>query len=166
MEEVVFSFALLENTGSVWAHLWPVSAVVVLIRLGHHRDSAHLITPPWASSTLLSLLSQSCPPNASLWMDGFLHLPPFIPQQWDVTQLCHGRISWRDPALNKTRQRTSACDGIQIALLPRSLLCYRCSVRNMHCTFRLLWAVIHPGFWFPLIIAAAHVGRLELVICS
>lgn len=105
-------------------------------------------------------------PHASLSMDGFLHLPPFIPQQGDVTPLCHSRISWRNPVLNKTRHRTSACDRIQIALLPTSLLCYRCRVRNMHFTLRLLCVVIHPGARFPLIIATAHVVWLKFFICS
>lgn len=46
VEEVVVPFSLLENTGYVWAHLWPVSCVVVLIRLGHHRDIlVHLPEP-------------------------------------------------------------------------------------------------------------------------
>lgn len=107
-------------------------------------------------------------------------LSPFEPFRWMASSVFHFFLShsgetwlsrvtvgsvWRDPVPNKTRKRTSACDGVQIASLPRSLLCYRCSVRNKHCTSRLVWAVIHPGTWFPLIIAAARVGWLEFVIC-
>lgn len=63
-------------------------------------------------------LSKSSPMQASRWMaSSIFHL--LILQQWDVTQLCHRRISRGDPAPNKTRQRTSACDGIQIAFLQR-----------------------------------------------
>lgn len=106
-----------------------------------------------------SFLAKLSPMQAFRWI-----LPPssaFYP-----ATACHSRISWRDPALNKTRQRTSACDGVQIASLPRSLLCYRCSVRNMRCSLRLLWAVVHRSTWFPLIITAAHVRCSEFVICS
>lgn len=69
----------------------------------------------------------------------FLHIALFVTQQRDVTQSCHSGISWRDPVQNKTREkRISACDGLQIGLPPRSLFRYRCTVRNKHCTLRLL----------------------------
>lgn len=96
-------------------------------------------------------------------MDGFLHLPPFILQRRNRAQLCHSRISGRGPVLNKTRQGMSACDRVQIGSPPRSLLCYRCCVRNMLCTLGLLWAIMHPSIWYPPVIVAAHVVWLSYV---
>lgn len=67
--EVIVPFSLLESTGYVGAHLWPVRSAVVLIRVGHHRDSAQIIAPPLSLFYLVELsLSNLSPMQTFQWM--------------------------------------------------------------------------------------------------
>lgn len=134
----------MSHTSYVWSHQW----TVVLIGLGHNRENINAIAPLLVSSPLAEPLSLICSCLQTFSMDGFLHLKPFIPQQWDVTEMCCCRISWRDPVLNKTGKRISVCDWVQIALLAWFLFCYRCFVTNMYWPFSCLVSCNPSLHWF------------------
>lgn len=77
-------------------------------------------------------------PSWSLWMQGILCVPLYPATVRRDSVMSQTDQLKRDPVQNKTRKRTPACAGVQIASQARSLLCYRCSVRRRHFSLWLL----------------------------
>lgn len=89
----------------------------VVIRASHNRDSIKVMRskPIFLCWAFFSLTNSS--PMQTIRQVAFSNSKLFIPLNWDVTEMCCNWISWRDPALNKTRERMPACIRLQIALL-------------------------------------------------